>query len=377
MSEIAKTPDRHMLAEAQDHCSGLERRNRKQWPGRYAMLLAAVAAAAPAAAQDRPAELRLRVETADGAPLSGALVALLTATDSVVTEALTSEDGSRMLLAPSGSYTIRVRIIGLRPYVSSISLPHDGELLLRINPEPVVLSTVVVTARSGCARPDHTAAALSTVWEEAAKALRASQLTVRDLQGVASAFTYRRSLRRKGGAVVRADTTILMIRSERPFGARDPAELAAEGYVLGDETAGWRYFAPDETILLSKEFLATHCFAVLRDRRRPEQVGVSFEPVSGRDIPEIAGVAWLDEKTSELREIVFRFVNGGTATQFEVDGFTRFRRMPSGAWLIEEWRVTMPQLTLKSTTHQDVILSGRRPLVVAGYVEEGGGIVDK
>jgi hypothetical protein len=145
--------------------------------------------------------------------------------------------------------------------------------------------------------------------------------------------------------------------------------LAADGYVLGDEIQGWHYFAPDEVVLLSDQFAATHCFRLLRERERPGEIGVAFEPVPMRTIADIAGALWVDEHTSELREIVFRYVNAGVFSRFEAGGFTRFTRVPSGAWLVSDWQLRVPLLTVRTSPY-----SGKQFSAI-GYAENGGGIL--
>jgi hypothetical protein len=83
----------------------------------------------------------------------------------------------------------------------------------------------------------------------------------------------------------------------------------------------------------------------VRNRKRPNEIGVAFQPAPKRKQPDINGVIWLDQATSELREVEFRFVNAGVLDEFRPGGFTRFRRMPSGAWIVSEWQVRMPRLT--------------------------------
>ena len=72
----------------------------------------------------------------------------------------------------------------------------------------------------------------------------------------------------------------------RPFGAVDPGRLSRDGYVIGDPTIGWSYFGPDETVLLSDQFAATHCFRLVRDPLRAHEIGVAFEPVPKRTARE-------------------------------------------------------------------------------------------
>ncbi|HEY8164259.1 MAG TPA: carboxypeptidase-like regulatory domain-containing protein, partial [Gemmatimonadaceae bacterium] len=124
-------------------------------------------------AQPLAAELRVRIESNTGLPLSGSLVALVNAADSVAAEGVTRVDGRRMLMAPPGNYRVRVRRIGYRPFVSGdVALPpaNADELILRVETERVVLNTMVVTATYQCGAISPDAAALSDVWDEIAKA---------------------------------------------------------------------------------------------------------------------------------------------------------------------------------------------------------------
>ena len=323
----------------------------------------------PQASPATTVEVAVRLESAGDVPVGGALVALLDGRDSVVAEGLSTEAGRRMLRAPPGTYRVRARRIGFLPFVSPpVVLPHDGELRLAVETPQVVLGDIVVNSKSPCKRSDPGPDALGVVWDEIDKALRASQLTTRDLAGFGQALSYRRQVG-LNGAVVSSDTTFFQIRETRPFGAIDPVKLASDGYVLGDEVRGWHYFAPDEVVLLSEPFAATHCFHLTRERERPGEIGVAFEPVPLRSVPEIAGVLWVDERTSELREIIFRYVNAGVLSRFNAGGFTRFTRVPSGAWLVSDWRLRVPLLAVKVEPY-----AGRQ-FSATGYSENGGAIL--
>jgi len=284
-------------------------------------------------------------------------------------EGVCSETGSRILRAPSGVYQIRVRRIGYRPFVSNgVPLPHSSELVLNVESARVVLESIVVNSKSQCKVNDPNSRALATVWDEIDKALRSSQLTTEDLQGIGQARTFRAEVGPEG-TVISADTTIFSIEGHRPFGAIDPDSLATSGYVIGDERTGWSYFAPDETVLRSDQFAATHCFRLIRQADRRGQIGVWFDPVPQRGLADIQGILWVDQATSELREVVFRFVNAGVLTRFDGGGFTRFRRVPSGTWIVEEWKLSVPKL--ESREHAPF-----PPLLVAiGRFENGGGII--
>ncbi|HWL40996.1 MAG TPA: carboxypeptidase-like regulatory domain-containing protein [Gemmatimonadaceae bacterium] len=315
-------------------------------------------------AQSSETELRIRLESTEGARVSGALVALVDSGERVVVEGVSSEGGTRTLSAPPGTYRVRVRRIGFLPYLSApVSLPHAGELVVPVESARVALQSVIVTSRSGCGPIDRNDRTLSLIWDEIAKALRTTQLNARDFESIARYFVYRSRLS-ADASVVSSDTTFFPVGRSRPFGVRNAAVLAVHGYVLGDERTGWVYYAPDETVLLSEQFAATHCFRAVRDNKRSGEVGIEFKPASGRKMPEIAGTLWVDEGTAELRELVFRFVNAGVLEDFRAGGNTRFRRVSSG-WIVSEWSLRAPILIRDGPAN--------RPRI-DGYSEDGGGL---
>jgi hypothetical protein len=73
---------------------------------------------------------------------------------------------------------------------------------------------------------------------------------------------------------------------------------------------------------------------------------------------------WVDRRTSELREVTFRYVNAGLLSRFKAGGYTRFLRLPSGAWIVSEWRLSAPTLELRRGLSDRVVQTGR--------VETGG-----
>jgi hypothetical protein len=330
-------------------------------------VLSAVGGAPALPAQSADTAVRIRLESGDGSPVAGALVGLLDSEGRVVAEGVSSADGKRVLRATPASYRVWVRRIGFLPFISDpVSLPQANDLAVRVESRRVHLQTVVVRSKSGCGPIDPADRTLALVWDEIAKALRTSQLSAADLAGIAQVFVYRKHLS-PSGVVGSSDTVFLSVVDQKPIGVRDPASLSRYGYVRGNERVGWTYYAPDETVLLSDQFAATHCFRVVRDARRSKEVGIEFTPVKGRSLPDIAGILWVDEGTAELRELRFRYVNAGLLDRFEAGGFTKFRRVPSGTWIVNDWALRGPIIRLMG--------GGFGAAIVDGYIEDGGGMV--
>lgn len=332
-----------------------------------ATVIAVHALATATAHAQSTTDLRLQVVGGERTPIVGALVAIADG-DRIIAEALSTQRGTVTLSAPPGTYTIRVRRIGYKPYLSApTTLPINNELTLAVQTERIILDAMVVSASAQCGAIRRDAQTLSTVWDEISKALRASQISLSDLSGMGTVLTYKRELG-TDGHVVHSDTTTHPITTQRPFGVPDPPSLARLGYVRGTLQSGWEYFGPDETVLLSSEFAATHCFRVVRDaKKRPRQIGVAFEPAPKRQLSDIKGVLWVDEQTAELRDVNFNYVNADVLTKFDPGGFAKFLRVPSGAWIVSEWQLSMPKLELR--------MGPRDHISQIGTFENGGVII--
>ncbi|MGH9420563.1 MAG: carboxypeptidase-like regulatory domain-containing protein, partial [Thermoanaerobaculia bacterium] len=127
----------------------------------------------------------------------------------------------------------------------------------------------------------------------------------------------------------------------------------------GTEISGWEYFGPDEAVLLSASFRETHCFSLARSDKRPAQIGVAFEPLRGRQTSDIAGVFWVNDSSAALTEVEFQYRNAGILSRFRAGGFTRFRRLQSGAVVVDSWELSAPQLEMHTGQSQEIVSNGQ------------------
>ncbi len=335
-----------------------------QWRPLLAAMALIVLSSRGAAGQST--ELRIQLVGGQSDRLSGALVALVDSTGIVRAEGLSNSRGAVTLRGAPGRYGVRIRRVGFRPWLfEPVTLPHTGILNVPVRSDRVVLNTMIVSAKAECGTVGTDAATLAEVWEEIAKALRSSQITSADRSALGRMSVYVREIDSRG-VVLKADTAHATLQHGRPFGAVDPVSLVKDGYVRGNEAKGWEYFGPDENVLLSRGFAETHCFRIVREGRRSGEIGVAFEPTASRKLPDIDGILWLDENTSELREMTFRYVNADVVSRFNPSGYTRFQRMPSGAWIVSEWRLRMPRLGRRAGSFQNDLI---------GHTEKGGKII--
>ncbi|MDQ3696897.1 MAG: carboxypeptidase regulatory-like domain-containing protein [Gemmatimonadota bacterium] len=315
--------------------------------------------------------VRVRVvEDAGARAVGGALVALISPGGAVRVEAVTGESGWRMLVAPEpGTYRVRVRRIGYAPMLSAavtLARSDTTTLELRVAELKIALPTVSVRESKQCAGQPGETARVAVVWEEVRKALQVSELTRAGSLLTLAARNHRQWLSRRG-QVEYADTTAVRFVVGSAFEARSAADLSRYGYIVGTEGAGRSYYAPDAASLLSDDFVRDHCFQLVAGSGDTEGlIGLQFEPVPGRWLPDIEGELWLDERTAELRHLEFRYVNAAVPSGLThtLGGRIDFERLESGLWIVRDWVVRMPRLARAK---------GQPPGVSSpGYLEAGG-----
>jgi hypothetical protein len=313
----------------------------------------AVVAALPMFASGAHAQaVRGTVITPDSVLVSGVIVTLIDSTGTPVARALADDGGRFTMRAPApGTYRIEAKRLAFRPTLDVPIKLDSGRVLLHtlvLRGAPVQLEAVKVTAEQSCQiQPDSGTMAFA-VWEEARKALRASQLTRLTRAYKVDVTTY---VRKKSVGFYRergADSSNQSGMSLRPFTSRPADELAERGYITrGPHTAV--YHAPDEDVLLSESFGATHCHRILPDSGTDNIVRLGFSPIPGRRQTEIAGVLSIDRASSELRRLDFNYVNLPALDVVGTPGGEIvFRRLPEGSWLIEQWAIWLPIAELRA-----------------------------
>ncbi len=317
----------------------------------------------------------LLVEEGTGSALEGAMVNLLDQADRTVVGALTGTDGRFSVLAPSpGSYRLRADRIGHASTFSPEFLLVIGDTLdlqLAAQVQPVKLAEIVVEGSGRCEVRPEEGVATARVWEEARKALAAAAWT--EERGIYRyrVLQYERDLDESGTRVEREERRVRQAYLRTPFRSLPAEELMEGGFMIRD-AGGYLFYGPDADVLLSDQFLDTHCLR-LRDGTGEAEglIGLAFEPVSGRRVSEIEGTLWLDPQTAELQWLEYRYRNLGLGIRSDqIGGHVSFSDLPNGTWIVRDWWIRMPvlaQVMNYATRHREVVLEGMR--------EEGGRVV--
>ncbi|MCG6954758.1 MAG: carboxypeptidase-like regulatory domain-containing protein [Gemmatimonadetes bacterium] len=304
------------------------------------------------------------LEETAGRPIEGAMVVVMDGEGHVAARILTDAAGRFVTKLPQpGAYRVRVDRIG---YTSVTTDPFDvpgagtfRRILVPIH--PVELAGLDVSGAKRCEVRPEVGRATAIVWEEARKALEAAAWTLETDRYRYQLLHFVRYLDRDGRRTLEEYRNFSINPGRQAYVSRAAEELADSGYV--QELVGGKlsYFAPDAEVLLSDSFLDTHCMKL--EKGEDGLVGLAFEPVKGRKLPEIRGVLWMDATTAILTRLEYRYTNLGRGPAAgDAGGEVRFGHLPAGTWIVREWHIRMP-LFQRSREHR---------YLRTGYQEEGG-----
>ncbi len=279
------------------------------------------------------------VDEAGDVAIAGAMMTLLDRDGEIIDRILSrSGTGTFVLMASgAGDYRVRAERIGFATTFSAFfQLAQNDTVTIQISApiEPVSLAEIRAEVAPRCdVRPDE-GMAVARVWNEARKALAVAAWTQSrglyryEMLGIRRLFDEDRK------RIVHEERIPAQSRVPVPYVARAADSLMQEGFahISAEHSTFW---APDAGVLLSDDFLDTHCMKVRSVGS--ERVGLDFEPVQGRTLPEIRGTMWLDATTAELRRVDFSYVNLPVPRWLmdaEPGGQVHFRPLPDGTWIV-------------------------------------------
>lgn len=326
------------------------------------------------------------VDQATGGALPGAHVVLVDTAGREGASVLTTDDGRFAIRAPqAGRYALRVQRIGYgstRSDAFSLGPEETIEQQIAAPSVSVRLDAITVNEKARCSTMEGEASDVARVWEEVRKALTATTLT-RSQQLVAYTLRhFERDLDASGKNVKTERTWDNDTFGKSAFSAVQPESLAEHGYSRQEENTT-HYFAPDAVVLLSPEFLQHHCLKLQAAKGDSANlVGLAFAPTR-KDVTEVEGALWVDRQSAELRSLEFRYTGlpvkaRGPAFGGRVD----YQRLPTGAWIVRDWVIRMPIVTLAApvtaqgyglTTPYDDTKTRARLVAVH---EEGGSVLE-
>jgi hypothetical protein len=330
--------------------------------------------AAPAAAQAVRGQL---VDRRNGRPITGGFVVLLNDQEQEIARVLTDTQGRFFLRAPApGTYQLQSKRIGFRLTTSpAFELAQDQTVgqRLEVDEVPASLPPVIVEGKPQCGTRGERGTAVAQLWEDAREALAAVSWTTGQRAHSFTMQRFDRTFPPVGGRVLKEERSTHSSYSDMPWRSMPAEELARRGYIVGDFRDTLTYSAPDANVLLSDVFVNTHCFSA-RDggAEHPGLVGLAFEPVPGRKLPDVSGVLWVDRATQELRSADFQYTTlPAFLPEGPIGGRLEFMRLPTGVWIVKHWRIRMAQVG--RVVYRDTGREG--DYRVTGFREQGGQVL--
>lgn len=316
---------------------------------------------------------RIQAST-DSSSVAGALVILIDSLGREVKRILSSPTGGFGFTAPGpGQYQIRVLRIGYAGWLSPPARFAPGErreTRLLIEDRVIQLAAIEVTAtRSRCGVRPGDGDIIASLLNEAEKALAITEQTIRqgNLRFRTETYVSRPTAE---GAIGERRTATSSGQAMWPVASAPPDTLAKYGFVheprrdpsdLLPET-GPIYFGPDARVLFANWFLDAHCFSVVPADDSVKDIVVEFTPGRGGARRDIRGRLTLDRGSLELRSLQFWYTGlGRWVTSDSAGGSMSFRKLTTGAWIIDRWLLRAP-----------IPLVGRRDTMLFGYAESGG-----
>jgi hypothetical protein len=286
------------------------------------------------------------VERLSGTPVAGAFIVLQDSAGREHARALTDSRGRFVVVGRTpGWFRLRTLIVGFQSWQSEPFAAALGETHVRrieLDLVQVALPALTVEAERVCRVRPEEGVATAALWEEVRKALAVTQFTIDErLYRFRTSVTDRTLNRYRQPESEEAGVTFQY--NPWPFSTLPAERLIRRGFVQ-PAPGGPVYYGPDAQVLVSDVFLDTHCFRLERDDAPAAGlIGLAFEPVADRRVPEIAGVLWVDSASVALRRLDYRYVNlARWVPERHVGGEIEFDVLPSGAWFIRRWRLRAP-----------------------------------
>ena len=309
--------------------------------------------------------------------IGGAMMVLLDEGDREVARGLTRASGLFRLLAPSaGRFRVRAERIGYATTLSEsieVSAADTAVIEIAARIEAVSLAGIETQADRRCRVRPEEGLAVTRVWDEARKALEAAAWTQErglynyEMQNI------RRRMDRDNRRLVSEERVYDRGVRKTPYVSRPAEELVEEGFAHLSPVESI-YYAPDAAVLLSDPFLDTHCFRLRSDENRaPGLVGLAFEPLGRRRVPDISGTLWIDPATSQLEWLDFNYQYldlPASLLSAPLGGRVEFEALPNGTWIVDSWRIRMP--VARNVANP---LNGTVQTILDGLSVQGGDVI--
>lgn len=228
-----------------------------------------------------------------------------------------------------------------------------------------------------CGVPPDTSTEIGLLFAAAQRALESSRVGLASTDASMRIRAVNKRVSRDGKVLEDAGGAERDVAPGRPFSSVRADSVLQLGFVQETDT-DVSYYAPDADVLLAPHFVASRCFSLQSaPASQPTHVGLAFAAKSERaNVKDIRGVMWLDRDTRALKRIEFQYTNVPPSyTIAGVGGVIEFSTLPSGAVVISQWEIRMPQGQVQSQIALQQSLSRQRQQITIESLRVAGGEV--
>jgi hypothetical protein len=252
-------------------------------------------------------------------PATGIVITATTPTGTVVGRVLSTQNGSYSItLKSAGTYEVRALRIGFRPTTARVTVPAGATVKqdIVVTAIPVAIEGIRVTNDADCTLKGKNAQAFLTLLDQSRAALGAASLW--EQSGALRVEVVRVEGRVDATYGNKYDSLYAQVdtakgrhfAATRTFGATPPETLNTSGYLRLTAEGQYLYDMPNAEVLLSDEFVSTHCFSIHANEDQPGWIGLGFKPRKRvKNFVDVRGTLWLDRSSSELRRLEFEYDN--------------------------------------------------------------------
>lgn len=278
-------------------------------------------------------------------PVSLALVLLLDEAGATISQGLTDENGRFEFSVPNEAVvaTLRAERIGLG--VVSISLDDHSlreEVVLLLPIAPVPIEGIAVEAIDQCPA-DPRDEYLAEAWARFRPLLASLQQIDPDLPRRFEVEYSETELSSTKDEVRPLVVDTVTTWDPVPFHTAEPSALARDGFVVEESDSTVVYYAPDARVLLSPEFIESHCYRLPDVQDRAGYLQIEFYPRIRGAERDIGGVFALPLDETQFPRIEFYF--SSHPWRYEPDprlgGFVEFAPTDFG-WVVSRWELRVP-----------------------------------
>jgi hypothetical protein len=295
------------------------------------------------------------IDSATGAPLTGAVIFVFGADGRQLTRTLTNTAGTFEASTAAAGARVRVIHIGFTPVEAAIVSPQRIDIAMRR--VAFELSGLQVTSRLVCPS-DHGGTASVRLLQQAQAGFLTTVVARESNLPELTTWIYERRQSARDSVTIGQTVRVRRGTSSRPFLASDnAARLQRDGYVRrhGQEL---EFLAPDADVLLDEAFVGAHCFREAAAGSTGSHVAaLSFVPVPHSDTPtDVAGTIWLTTNPRVMLDSVEFHYTGLDEAQRSAAGHIRFETPTNGATFVQRWSLELPIAHVQNT--RSAALSG-------------------